>query len=204
MASTADHLTNAFPHPIITPICDTLSAPTYSTINAAQLQLNANAASIHSNSGDGIQDHLSLTITTAAYTAISTGQVAFNIPINPGPSPAHTVGATGPQITETNLEYAETQQLFKLYHDVDKALGNQLIKATPLMYIEAIADPTISFGNTTTLALLTCLKSTYGHIDDNLERMKTPWHPPTSIEHLFKQIEQARKFATDGDDSLSD
>jgi hypothetical protein len=166
MTSITDNLTAAFPHPILNPLCDSLSGPTCSTIYAAKLQLNANAASVHSNSGNGIHGHLALTITAAAYTAISVGQTAFTVPLNLGPSPTHTVGATGPQITETNREYSETQRLFKLYHDVDKALQNQLIKATPLVYLEAIADPTIGFGITTTLQLLTHLKNRYGTIDD--------------------------------------
>jgi hypothetical protein len=126
-----------------------------------------------------------------------------------GPSPTHAIGATGPQITETNREYSETQRLFKLYDNVDKALRNQLIKTTPLMYLEAIADPTTGFGNTGALQLLSNLKDRYGTIDnkaldDNLDHMKTPWRPPTPIEQLFKQIENGHKFANDGSDPLSD
>jgi hypothetical protein len=83
MTSTTDNLAAAFPRPIITPLCGSLSGPTYSTMHAAQLQHNANAASVHSNSGDGIHGHLSFTITAAAYTAIIISQVAFGIPTTP-------------------------------------------------------------------------------------------------------------------------
>jgi hypothetical protein len=41
-------------------------------------------------------------------------------------------------------------------------------------------------------------------VDDNLDRMQNPWHPPTPVEQLFKQIEIGKKFANDGSDPLSD
>jgi hypothetical protein len=76
------------------------------------------------------------------------------------------------------------------------------------MYLKALSDPTIGFGNTTTLQLLTHLKTTYStmgdiELDKNIGIMKKPWHPPTPIKHLFKQIEDGSKFSDDGNYPLS-
>jgi hypothetical protein len=42
---------DGFPHPTIAPIT---GVPNYESINALNLQLNANAASVQSNLGDGL------------------------------------------------------------------------------------------------------------------------------------------------------
>jgi hypothetical protein len=57
-----------FPHPTISPILGILN---YETIAEVNLQLNANAASVHSNLGDGAHGLLALTINPAVYNTLS-------------------------------------------------------------------------------------------------------------------------------------
>jgi hypothetical protein len=52
MLSSGDIL-EGFPHPTITPV---IGIPTYESIAEINLKLNANAASVHSNLGDGAVD----------------------------------------------------------------------------------------------------------------------------------------------------
>jgi hypothetical protein len=92
-----------------------------------------------------------------------------------------------------------------LYTNVEKALQNQLQAAVPKVYISAILDPIIGIGNTSCLTLITHLHDTYGTIteaelDRNLDRVKSQWNPPTSIELLFTQINGGVASATAGGD----
>jgi hypothetical protein len=89
---------------------------------------------------------------------------------------------------------------------VDKALRNQLQADVPEVYISAILDTIIGIGNRTRLTLLTHLHDTYGTITEaelgkNLDRMKSQWNPPTSIDILFTQINDGVAFATAGGDT---
>jgi hypothetical protein len=73
------------------------------------------------------------------------------------------------------------------------------------VYISAILNPIIGIENTTCLTLLTHLHDTYGTITEaelnrNLDRMKSQWKPPTSIDILFTQINDGVAFATAGGD----
>ena len=67
--------------------------------------------------------------------------------------------ATSAQIAEINRQEhkEEDQAVFRTYHDIDKALRNQLIDAVdtiPLLYILALSDATIGFGDVSCLTLL--------------------------------------------------
>ena len=77
MDTTSDKFIAHFPYQTVTPIIGT---PTYIVISALDLQLNANATSVQSNLGDGLNGFLELTTTTAVYDAISA--TPFVIPIN--------------------------------------------------------------------------------------------------------------------------
>src|SRR5687767_1227862 len=90
-----DQTLENFPHPIINPI---IGVPTYSTIAEINLKLNANAASIHSNLGNGALGLLALTVTTEVFNTLS--NVLFVAPGNPGALPAITANATGPKLQE--------------------------------------------------------------------------------------------------------
>jgi hypothetical protein len=65
-----------------------------------------------------------------------------------------------------------------------------LIAAVLSIYLAALRDPAIAFGNTTTLQLLDHLHDQYGGITEAelesiAEQMKQQWQTPTSIEVLF-------------------
>ena len=193
----------ALPVVTLTPITTNLAPPTYATIKIAQTELNSNAASIASTGGDGVHGHLALTITPEQYTAISVGNIPFIAPVNPPQVLDHGANPTQYTIAEDIRLHKEAKETFRTYHDVDKALRNQLIVAVHPTYIRALRDDTLGFANVTCLQMLTHLWTRYGDIkqdelEDNLKRMVTPWHPPTPIEEMFSQLEDGIIFATAG------
>jgi hypothetical protein len=58
--------------------------PTVEALKTLQLTLNANAASVQCNLGNGLLGLLALTVSNAVYTTFS--NIPFVVPINPGPT----------------------------------------------------------------------------------------------------------------------
>ena len=197
-----------FPAPSLTPIGTSTSQPTYLTIESAQRELNANAISVHSYEGGGLNGHLALTITPAAYLAIA--GVPFVPPVAPTAEPVFPNDApTSAQITEANRLLLVRQKTFRLYHDVDKALVRQIIAATPAIYLNALNDRQSGFSRVTCLQMLTHLRAQYGKVtmamkDENARRMTAAWQPPTPIDMLFQQLEDGVYFANAAQEPLVD
>jgi hypothetical protein len=210
MAATKTAITANFPDPVPTALGTTNTDPTFETLQVVQVQLNANTASIHSNRGDDVNGHLTLTITPADYYALRIlNHIPFTPSMNPPSVPAHAAAATATQIAKDNRAHAHQRQEFNHYRDVDKTLRNQLIVAMPMIYIVALCNPVIAFGNKTTLKLLSHLHDIHGGIteaklDRNTGTIKAQWQPPKAIEVLFLQIEDGVAFALDRDDPKSE
>jgi hypothetical protein len=190
MVASAADMKAAFPTVTLTPLGTLTEPPTYATIHQAQVELNGNARSVHSNSGDGVLGHLALTISSARYQVLSANNVAFLPPVNPPTHPVHPPAATAPQISEANRQHLVLQQTFQTYNNVDAALRSQLIEATPAPFLAAIRHTDLGFGGLTCLQLLDHLHASYAIItaqdlEDNLVRMLAHWNPPTPLEILF-------------------
>eukprot|EP00978_Attheya_sp_CCMP212_P014158 scaffold35966_cov68-Attheya_sp.AAC.1 len=143
-------------------------------------------------------------MTAAEYLAVA--KVAFKVPINPTADPV-MVKASRLESSENLRLYELAKKDFRIYHDVDKALRNQLIAATPDTYLQELRDPDLGYANTSCLEIITHLRDTYGEIaqedlDANQQRMTAKWHPPTPIEDLFEQLRAGAAFALEGGDTL--
>jgi hypothetical protein len=198
MPSTIDSIVEGFPFPTVTPI---VGEPNYESIAALHLQLNANAASIHSHLGDGRLGLLHLTISPAVYATLS--DVAFVPPVNPGPVPLFEDGLTGPQIANVRLEFAENTALYKRYDTADKALKQLLLSAVDDMFVRCLQTQYIGYLNVTTRAILDHLYAEYARISPsdilaNDATFKTAYDPNMPIETLFDQIESAIDYAAAG------
>ena len=68
MPDAIDTIVDSFPHPTLTAI---EGIPSFATIRQIQVELNANASSIHSNLGDGQLGLLFLTVSQATYESLS-------------------------------------------------------------------------------------------------------------------------------------
>jgi hypothetical protein len=194
------------PHPVLTKIGDNNTEPTFASILVAHVELNANAASIYSARGDGLQVHLALTINATDYIKRSIGNTPFVPPTSPAAVPTHLETASVAQIAETNRQHKVQKEEFILFHNADTALRNLLIAPVPPIFLADQRDPTTDFGNKTFLQLLTYLHTTFGSISEKeLEQknalMQLQWNPPTAIEALFLQFENGVSFATAGQDA---
>jgi hypothetical protein len=111
MTITITNIASSFPKPILTPLADARTPPTYAKLRITQTELNGNATSIHSNLGDGLLGHLTLTIPTAKYLTL-TNNTAFIIPLNVPGQPVRAANATGNQIAKANRRHLAMQTLF--------------------------------------------------------------------------------------------
>jgi hypothetical protein len=195
MTINVNAVTDGFPHPSIQPI---IGSPTYATIAAVHLQLNANAASVFSNLGDGQLGLLALTITEEVYNTLSAEP--FVPPENPGTQPDLPGNASNNQIAEFVAEHKENQRIWREFMATDKALKQQLLATVNEMYYKALRNRITGYASITTLQLLTHLYAVYGNITpsdlaDNDAQLKSPYDPAQPIETLFDQVEDAVDLA---------
>ena len=157
MPAPVDRIVDGFPHPTINPV---LVMPTFATIADTNLQLNANAASVHSNLGNGQLGLLSLTVTLVLYQNLAA--TVFISPTNPGPTPIIPTGATGPQIAWLEEEHTEATRSWKEYMATDKALKQQLLSAFDDMYYHSLRNIHTGYARVTTRQILDHLYVGYG------------------------------------------
>jgi hypothetical protein len=191
-----------FPHPVLSLIAEGTNKPSYASILQAQKQLNANAESVYSEGGTANHGHLVLVLPPAEFLAL-TANVPHDPPVHPGRVPVYPGNASAHQRHQIADEHKAALREFLVYKDTNNALRSQLIAACPDQYLRPLKHLTLGYSQVTTLQLLTHLWATYGIItrDDlnrNKERMSKQWHPPSSIEDLFTQIDDAAEFAALG------
>jgi hypothetical protein len=194
MPSAGDTL-EGFPHPTITPV---IGIPTYESIAEINLKLNANAASVHSNLGDGAQGLLALTIDPAVYNTISPDP--FLPPVNTGANPILPDNSTVAFIAELTRQHAASLRIWKEYLSTNKTLKQQLLAAIDGIYYRSLCNRITGYADVTTLTIFRHLYDSYSNIPptnliDNDTRMKAPSDPSQSIELLFHQFDDAIELA---------
>ena len=154
MATATATIIGTFPHPNIPNI---IGIPTFAEISRINVLLNANAASVHSNLGDGRNGLLALTVTQQVYMSI-TG-VPFIYPMNPGPIPTIPDVAAASTISTINSTHKEAQRIWNEICDTEKALKQQLIGAVEQTYLRGLRNFITAFTMISTLDILTHLYS---------------------------------------------
>ena len=96
--------------------------PPYDSLHLAITQLNANAASISTDGGNGLLGHLVLTVGDTAYAALSTGNVAHPDPLAPAAAPDLPPITTSALIAELRQQFADSKSTFRTYYAVNAAL----------------------------------------------------------------------------------
>ena len=198
MPSDIDRIVEGFPHPTIPP---TIGRPEYAQIAEVNLKLNANAASVQSELGNGALGLLSLTVKPAVYNTHSA--VPFVAPANPGPTVVIPVGPPNPtSAVVSNLTRAHNENLrvWREYLATDKALKQQLLSCFNESYYRTMRNRVTGFANVTTLVILTHLYDTYGRLTpqdmtDNHANMTSDYDAATPIETMFDQVEDAIDLA---------
>ena len=198
MAPSTDKVIAQFPHKTIPPVVGT---PTYETIHRVHVQLNANAASVPTTLGDGALGMLGLTITPAEYRRLSTGNVSFTAPVNPGLSPPiDYTTSTEKQINALTAQHDAQLYIWETYSNCERALKALLISVFDDMYIKILSDSVTGFAKIKTMDIFTHLYDTYGDmtpasIASNDEKLRAPYDGSTPIESFFTQIQDAKDYA---------
>ena len=203
MSTSVDKLIDGFATPILTKI---VGMPDYEAIKVVNDELTGNAFGVRTNLGCGTVGYSRLTLTPPVYANISIA--AFIEPANPGVQALIPLGSTAIQINALNRAFDTANIIYQEFLTVGNALKKQLLAAVEDIYICALKQPYVLYGNVTVLQILTHLYSTYaritpGDLEQNNVLMTKSWDPNLPIEFLFKQIEDATAYADHGGAPLS-
>ena len=130
MPSLIDKIVEGFPFQTIYPI---VGAPNYKKIAKVHLKLNSNAASVHSNPGNGTLGLLYLTLSPALYSTLS--YTTFVVLVNPGGAPVIPTGSNAPQKHDIRYAFTAAEKIFTKYDCTDKALRQQLLSSIDEIFV---------------------------------------------------------------------
>jgi hypothetical protein len=145
-----------FPHAQLTLI---QGKPTAAAVRQLKKELYANARSIHSDHGGGLNGHLGLVMPTAAY-AIRASAI-FNEPQHPGVQPVLAANATAVLITSTNRAYDHAMAQFKTCSTVKETLKQQVLSAVNPIYYQDLEDDKFGHADVLIPAIIQHLTTTY-------------------------------------------
>jgi len=204
MTDTND-IRKAMPYPTLTPFREG-EMPTAWDYLKLQKELIANAASIPSTWANNAWGHLGVLLYDAQLQGITGGVAAYNDPN----LPAVPIFAGAAAVVATQREqHQRDMEVYHLHMKVANALKAQIIEAVPDALLAAEKDPITGYGQVPVRDLLTHLQTMYGDITDddlvkNLELAAAPWNPDTTPDSVFAQVTEARSFAEEGGDPISD
>jgi hypothetical protein len=195
MSTALDHIIAGFPHPILEPIIGT---PTYETLANMHLQLNANAASVQSNLGNGQLGLLAITVSDAVYATLSA--LPCVVPVNPGSTPNVPPGTNAANTAFIVRGHTAALRIFREWITTDNAIKQQIISCVEPMYLRAMRHRITGFANVTAKQMIAHLYAVYGRlnstdIQENDSRMKQPYDPNLPIEALYDQVEDGVNLA---------
>jgi hypothetical protein len=157
--------------------------------------------SVVSYEGGGRHEHLGIIMTNEEYFAVAVD--VFPVSNNTGPSAAVVAGMMAAVIAETTRLHKDATQVYRTYHNIDRAIKKLIIESFDDAYLNALSDETVGYTNCTSLQLLTHLLTYYAMIaptglTQNYECLNAPYDPNQPIETLFQQIQDAQAFAVAG------
>jgi hypothetical protein len=187
---------SSYPHAELTKLT---TKPNLRSLTTLFCALNENAASVHSDRGGGANGYLWLAMPDVDFMTMA-GAAPVVIPQHPGPHPGHVVGVTNHVMVETNRLHKEAVEEFKSYTQVNRDLKEMLLKAIPEAYLEELKDDNVGFTNSSTLDIVTFLKTRYGIVKQheltaNENKMSEAWNPEDAIETLYSRIAKCQAFA---------
>ena len=135
MTTSTESILSTFPK---FPIAPLEGVPTHTYMTEVNGFLNACAASVHCNLGNGTVGYLVLTAQPASFTIAS--PTSFVKPVNPGvwvladPAPSAAVIGT------LTCQHTENMRMFNEYHSVDKACKKVLFALIPEAYLRSFKN----------------------------------------------------------------
>jgi hypothetical protein len=182
------------------------TAPTYADIRLLNRQMNSCTQAIKNDTCP--HGYAVLSFTTEAYT-VKSGGIGYVVPLHPGNIPPNTAGMTGALATETIRLYLNEIKIYEKYQDVEDCLKQLLIAAVPPEYLAALNDEDSDLVDVSCKTIITHLWEQFGEISQaelkaNIKKMESQWAPETPIAALFARIDDCRRFAEAGNDSITD
>jgi hypothetical protein len=140
--------------------------------------------SISSYLGGGRHGHLGIVMTNEEY--FTNAADFFLVPDNPGASPEVVVGTTAAVIAELTLIHREATQVYRTYHNLDRAIKKLILEAFDDAHFNALSNEVVGHANCTSLDLLTHLLTFYAmlattELTQNYERLNTLYDPNQPI-----------------------
>jgi hypothetical protein len=192
-----------FPHPILTKID---GKPNAASIKLLTKEVYANAKSVHSVHGGGLNGHFRLAMPVATYVIRASAN--FVEPPHPGPLPVHGLNATSAQITAANRAYDLSMAEFQTCQNVKENLKQQILEAVANIYLQDLEDDVFGYPDVTITQIITHLGTTYGQLnandlEANRHKLINQWNPGEPFENICKRIRIIRAVATAGGETIS-
>jgi hypothetical protein len=137
--------------------------PTYPQLASILQALKANAASIPSNAGGGVNGHLGIVVSTAVYATIAPGN-PFLLPTMPPQHPRIPRNSTDVATSTILRRHTEKIREWKEYNNVQRALKKQLSEAIEKIYLEVHHDNKVGYEHVSIHVLIQYLFDGYGDI----------------------------------------
>ena len=158
-ATNIDYVTTYFEFPTLTKVH---GEPTYESLQEIKDETKANAASVESELGGGVNGHLGLVLTPQEYTRVNA--TAYVKPLQPAILDI-PVNATAPIATRLRSEYDESKILWREVVDIERAIIKQLVKAIEPKYLKALRNSTTNVINKSIPEIFRYLFKKFGSID---------------------------------------
>ena len=149
MALTQESIVASFPHQVIP---RQIGQPTYATISEVHTKLKANAASIPSTLGGGMNGLLGLMLGPATYQAF-TGRM-FAAPQDPGATPNIPANTTVANTNRLVHQHAADLKTYQEYTRTDNTLKQQILNAYDDIYLRDLRNRHTGYATTSALRLI--------------------------------------------------
>ena len=146
------------------PIAPLEGVPTHTYMTEVNGFLNACAASVYCNLGNGTVGYLVLTSQPASFRIAS--PTSFVKPVNPGVLVLEDPAPTAAVIGSLTRQHTEDTRVFNEYHSVDRACKKVLCTLIPEAYFRSFKNKYTGYANVQCLKILSHLWSTYGVLQD--------------------------------------
>ena len=157
MTTLTETILSTFPE---CPIAQLEGVPTHTHMTGVIGFLNACAASLHFNLGNGTVGYLVLTAQPAPFGIVS--PTSFVKPVNPGVLVLEDPAPTAAVIGSLTRQHTKDTRVFNEYHSVDRPCKKVLCALIPEAYFWSFKNKYTGYANVQCLEILSHLWSTYG------------------------------------------
>ena len=187
MTTSTETILSTFPEYPIAPL---EGVPTHTYMTEVNGFMNACAASVHCNLGNGTLGYLVLTAQPGSFQIASL--TSFVKLVNPGVLVLGDLVLSAAVIRSLTRQHTEDTRVFDEYHSVDRACKKFLCKLIPEAYFRSFKNKYTGYANVQFLEILSHLWSTYGVLQDyevqeNDVKMKKPSRPKIYLKNLLNK-----------------